>query len=248
MTEIATAGGAGLAISDRIASAVTDRGLVSTALVYAGVLDDAGQRTRAAPLFLAQVHAMVALAIEESCDLVLTVPGFLRESLREMSREHGGPGLPLDTGLTIRAVASSASTRLVIASPFLHESFVAALAPALTTLLSRGGNAVVITRALSGPASRRSDSNVRAVAYLQTAVGASSGRLRICSWDESGLGIHFKVVMADEGLAYVGSANLTPGGTSGHAEAGVLLRGTQVRALSRWLHVVGEELTRRSVT
>ncbi|MGV9812185.1 phospholipase D-like domain-containing protein [Streptomyces cellulosae] len=82
---------------------------------------------------------------------------------------------------------------------------------------------------------------------LREAAGVASGRLKVCPWDESGLGVHFKVVLADDQLAYVGSANLTPGGTEAHAEAGVLLRGKQVKSLSRWLRAVADELTRRSV-
>ncbi|WP_407698288.1 phospholipase D-like domain-containing protein [Streptomyces marianii] len=68
----------------------------------------------------------------------------------------------------------------------------------------------------------------------------------LCRQFSNRVGIHFKVVLADDQLAYIGSANLTPGGTRVHAEAGMLLRGSRVKALSRWLHVVADELTRRS--
>ncbi|WP_159327190.1 phospholipase D-like domain-containing protein [Streptomyces tendae] len=246
-TDIAAAGGTGLEVTTLITNAVIDRRLVSYTLVHAGVLDKAGKLTEAAPLLLAQAHAMVAMSVEEGWELVLTVPAFLKDSLGTMSRNNGGPGLPLDTGRTIREVAESAQTRLVIAAPYLHPSFVVALAPALTTLLEAGGTATVITRALGWSAPNRSDANVEAVSVLREAAGSLSARLKVCSWDENGLGVHFKVVLADDQLAYIGSANLTPGGTGAHAEAGVLLRGTRVRSLSHWLQAVADELTRRSV-
>ncbi|OQQ17501.1 hypothetical protein B0675_10575 [Streptomyces sp. M41(2017)] len=245
--DITAAGGTGPEVTALIANVVTDRRLVSYALIHASVLDEGGQLTKAAPLFLARAHAMVAMSVEDGWELVLTVPAFLKDSLATMSRDNGGPGLPLDTGRTIRLVAESARTHLVIAAPYLHPSLANALAPALATLLAAGGTATLISRALGWAAPDRSDANVEAVAVLREAAGEASGRLKVCSWDESGLGVHFKVVLADDQLAYVGSANLTPGGTEAHAEAGVLLRGKQVRSLSRWLRAVADELTRRSV-
>lgn len=245
-TNIAAAAGTGPEIAALIQDAVVDRRLVSYALVHAGVVDEVGEITQAAPLLLAQAHAMVAMSLEEGWELVLTVPAFLTESLNEMSRDNGGPGLPLDTGRTIRHVAESAQSHLVIAAPYLHPSFAATVAPALSTLTEAGGTGTVITRALGRSAPARSNANVAAVAVLRGAASAAGGRLKVCSWDESGLGIHFKVVLADDQLAYIGSANLTPGGTRAHAEVGMLLRGSRVKALSRWLHVVADELTRRS--
>ena len=51
--------------------------------------------------------------------------------------------------------------------------------------------------------------------------------------------------LADVALAYLGSANLTPGGTAAHTEAGVLLRGDGVDKLAGWLEAVCKELARR---
>ncbi|MGW1169949.1 phospholipase D-like domain-containing protein [Streptomyces sp. NPDC002550] len=247
-TNVAAAAGTALEVSTVIMNAVIDRRLVSYALAHAGILDEEGNLTEGASLLLAQAHAMVAMSVEEGWELVLTVPAFLKDSLSTMSRDNGGPGLPLDTGRTIREVAETAQTRLVIAAPYLHPSFATALAPALTTLLQDGGTATIITRALGWSAPNRSNANVDAVTVLREAAGTARRRLTVCSWDEAGLGVHFKVVLADDRLAYIGSANLTPGGTGAHAEAGVLLRGSRVRSLSRWLQVVADELTRRSVT
>lgn len=52
-------------------------------------------------------------------------------------------------------------------------------------------------------------------------------------------------MVADERMAYIGSANLTPTGTSTHAEAGVLLSGPSVMVLARWLEVVSDALSER---
>ncbi|MFC4118507.1 phospholipase D-like domain-containing protein [Nonomuraea zeae] len=244
-TNFAAAAGTGCEIVELIGSAVTDRRLVLPALIHAGVLDRGGQVTRTAPLLLAQAHAMTAMAVKESWDLVLTVPTFFKATLGEMTRDHGGPGIPLDTGPTIRDVAGQARRRLVIAAPYLHASFIEVLAPHVKVLLKSGGSALVVTRGLSFTSPYRSDYNVEAVAVLREAAGPAIERLFVRSWDENGLGIHFKVVMADSNIAYIGSANLTPGGTSAHAEVGVLLRGTKVSDLARWLEAVAQQLTPR---
>lgn len=246
-TDLAAAAVPGYEVVNCISDAVTDRRLVPLALVHAGILDEAEYKlTPSAPLLLAQTHAMIAMAVEESWDIVLTVPVFLRDAVSHMSREYGGPGVPLDTGRTIRTVAQSAETRLVIAAPYLQTSFASVLAPAVTKLVDAGGSVLVITRALSRSSPERSNSNVAAVRVLRAAAGQARDNVEVCSWDERGIGIHFKVVLADERLAYIGSANLTRGGTAAHAEAGVLLRGTRVRSLSRWLDVVASELNLRS--
>jgi phosphatidylserine/phosphatidylglycerophosphate/cardiolipin synthase-like enzyme len=90
---------------------------------------------------------------------------------------------------------------------------------------------------------------VDAVATLRHAATGKPGRLLVASWEETGLGIHFKVVLAhrENGtrVAYIGSSNLTPGGTLAHAEAGVLADGPQVDALSKWLDLIVCELRRR---
>ncbi|MEW1906177.1 phospholipase D-like domain-containing protein [Streptomyces sp. NPDC086147] len=247
-TDTAAAAGTALEVSAVIMGAVVDQRLVPYALSHAKILDNEGNLTEGAPLLLAQAHAMVAMSVDEGWELVLTVPAFLKESLSTMSRDNGGPGLPLDTGRTIREVAESAQANLLIAAPYLHSSFTTALAPALSTLLRQGGTATIITRALGWSAPNRSNANVKAVAVLREAAGIARDKLTVCSWDETGLGIHFKIVLADDQLGYIGSANLTPGGTGAHAEAGVLLRGSRVRSLSRWLQVVADELTRRSIT
>lgn len=100
---------------------------------------------------------------------------------------------------------------------------------------------------LTAPA--RSSANADAIALLRSVADGKPGRLVVASWEESGLGVHLKVVLGhragDGPVAYIGSSNPTPGGTLGHAETGVLAHGKQVELLSRWLDVTVAEMERR---
>jgi hypothetical protein len=247
---IAAAGGSGRALAESLGARVADRGLVGPTLTYAGVLGEDGSVAAEALVRLGQVEVLLEAAERvwaPGWDLVLTVPGFLRPSLAELVAEHGDGSRPRDTGQVLAEVAAAATSRLVVAAPFLHTAFVAKLAPAVERLLSDGGEVVVITRALSLATANRSSANVDAVALLREA-GVRSGRtVTVRSWEEGSLGVHFKVLLADESLAYLGSANLTPAGAAGHAEAGVLLRGDTVTTLASWLRLVADELGRRAL-
>ena len=149
----------------------------------------------------------------------------------------------------IRETAASAGPLLQIAAPYLHSGFVGLLAPQVERVLDAGGQVQLVTRALSLRAPDRSSANVDAVTLLRNAADGKPGRLLVASWEETGLGIHFKVVLAhrEDGTqtAYIGSSNLTPGGTLAHAEAGVIANGPQVEALSKWLDLTVSELRRR---
>lgn len=230
-----------------IAAAVTDRTLARTTLTFAGVLDPDGNLTTVAPQRLAQAQVLLEVHTDQrqpQWDLVLTVPTFLRTSFTQLAACDPATTV-WQTTPALLEVARSARRRLVIAAPFLHEDFVAVLAPAAKRVLASGGEVVILTRALSFSAPQRSSANVNAVAALRD-VAAEAGRsLTVRSWEESGLGLHFKVLLADDSLAYLGSANLTPGGAAGHAEAGVLVQGSGVRGLAGWLDAVADEFARR---
>lgn len=99
-------------------------------------------------------------------------------------------------------------------------------------------------------APQTSSANVEAVEQLRAdaepaTAGAAAGRMRVCSWEERGLGLHFKAVVAAGRRAYLGSSNFTPGGTAGHAEGGVLLDSSRVQLLESWLLAVADELDER---
>lgn len=227
-----------------LSAGVTDGNLVRSALTHAEVLDVAGDCTPGAAVRLAQAQVLTEAA-EDRWELVLTVPGFLRQSLADLVAGNGDRSRPRETQPTLVEVAKTAREHLLIAAPFLDVEFVRALAVPLQRLLQSGGAVTVITRALSLTAPERSSANVDAVALLRQVAERAGRPIAVRSWEESGLGVHFKVIVADHRQAYLGSANLTRGGTAAHAEAGVLLRGPQVVNLSRWLTAVADELARR---
>jgi phosphatidylserine/phosphatidylglycerophosphate/cardiolipin synthase-like enzyme len=247
----ADAGADAATLLAQLQAAVVDTGLAATVLTYAGVLDANGRLTGAAATRLAQAAVLVeatqdAERRQDRWQLVLTVPGFLRDALEASVAEHGDAMRPIETTRAVLEVAAAAHSRLLLAAPFLHEQFVRQLIPAVERVLSTSGEVVVITRALSFAAPDRSSANMAAVDGLRAAAAhVTAGRLVVRSWEESGLGIHFKVVLADARLAYLGSANPTPAGTAGHAEAGVLLHGPGVAGLARWLDAVCLELAHR---
>jgi hypothetical protein len=245
----AAADGDGSAVASLLSDAVTDRFLVRQTLVRCGVLTDSGRLEPLGVVRLGQAAAILESETESGFRLVLTVPSFLRPSLEQFVKEHGDAARPLETITAIREVAASAGPRLQIAAPYLHTGFITLLAPQVERVLNAGGQVQLVTRALSLKAQDRSSANLDAVTLLRHAADGNPGRLLVASWEETGLGIHFKVVLAhrENGTqaAYIGSSNLTPGGTLAQAEAGVLAEGPQVDALSRWLDLTVDELRRR---
>lgn len=232
-----------------IQAAVEDGRLVGPVLRFAGVLDERGGLGRDAAVRVGQ--ALVLLEAREQVwspgwELLVTVPDFLRESYSNWV--EGGSavlGPVRETGQALLEVASTARSRLIVASPFLHAGFVEGLVPALRQVLAGGGEVLLLTRALSWGAPERSSANVEAVQVLRGAASEATsqgGRLVVRSWEGSRLGIHFKAVVADDAWAYLGSANLTTAGASVHAEMGALLRGKSVGTLAGWLRLVAAEL------
>ena len=236
------------AMRDAIVAAVTDPQLVDATLRYAGVTDHDGLLTAQARVRLGQAAVLLEVAADPATprwDLVLTVPGFLQGALAAFAADHGDGAVPRQTGQAMLEVSRTARRRLIIAAPFLHAEFTAMLAADVERVLSDGGEVLILTRALSLASPYRSSANIDAVETLRAAAMAGGRALTVRSWEETGLGVHFKVLVADDTVAYLGSANLTPGGAAGHAEAGVLVRGGAVTTLRRWLQLVAGELSRR---
>jgi phosphatidylserine/phosphatidylglycerophosphate/cardiolipin synthase-like enzyme len=237
------------AVISLLSGAVRDRFLVWPTLVRCGVLTESGRLEHLGVTRLGQAAVLMESESESEFRLVLTVPGFLRPSLEQFVSEHGDAARPLETMTAIRETAASAGPRLQIAAPYLHTGFVGLLAPQVERVLDAGGQVQLVTRALSAKAPDRSSANVDAVKLLRQVADGKPGRLQVASWEETGLGIHFKVVLAhrESGrrAAYIGSSNLTPGGTLAQAEVGVLAEGPQVDALSKWLDLTVDELRRR---
>jgi len=216
-----------------------DPGIASSCLRYAGVLDMDGKQLAGARDRLIELRTLIAMqrGPANRWAPVMTVPPFLRQALPE--------GTVRETLTVFRRLVTGARHRLVIASPFLDSGF-AALVPAIARLIGGGGHCLLVTRDLldEGPAGR----NRQIVNRLRSAVAAEEdreGRLEIVSWEEGGLGIHMKVLVADSGAAYVGSANLTWGGLGDHAEIGVYLEGPPVAEIERLIEAVAVTLRER---
>lgn len=246
--QLADDGATGQGLVAELAAAVTDARLAAPTLRFAGVVDDSGGVTAVAPVRLAQAEILIEAADRTwspGWELVLTVPGFLRGAFGRLQAGSGGSRGPRETAVALTEVAAAAQRRLVVAAPFLHTGFVARLVPAVERVLSGGGQVVVVTRALSVTGPVRSSANEAAVATLRAAGDRAGHPVVVRSWEEGALGVHFKVVVADDTVAYLGSANLTPAGAGAHAEVGALVRGDQVGVLGAWLDLVADELGRR---
>ena len=235
-----------------VTASVEDGSLVGPVLRFAGILDERGGLGLHAAVRLGQALVLIEAreqVWEPGWELLVTVPDFLRETYASWVEGAGSKtGGVRETGQALLEVASSAQSRLIVASPYLQAEFIGGLVPALHNVLSGGGEVLVLTRALSGHAPERSWANVEAVQVLRDAAAeatAGGGRLIVRSWEELQLGLHFKVVIADDSWAYLGSANLTTHGAGKHAEAGALLRGESVETLAAWLRLVGDVLGER---
>ncbi|MFI8927678.1 phospholipase D-like domain-containing protein [Streptomyces sp. NPDC053474] len=230
----------------RLAASVVDKPLASGVLCHAGVVDESSRLLPTAVVRLAQAEALVEALCENQCDLVVTVPAFLRSALSELVSERPAVHRPRETSETLVGLAREAKKRLVIAAPFLHRDLMGSLLPHVRRLLASGGDVLLITRALTSPGGRQSRANLEAVQVLTKGTMRHRERLTIRSWEEPTLGIHCKVMIADGRVAYLGSANMTVHGTSAHAEVGVLLKGPQVSVLSLWLDQISGVLEERS--
>jgi hypothetical protein len=169
---------------------LSEPALIGPVLSFAEIL--AGP-ARSAPLTdVARLRASAAQALlaarqADRWELVLTVPGFLRERLDALAG-LAGSARPRQTATVLTDVAASATAELIIAAPYLHTGFVQFLVEPVTRLLERGGTVLVLTRALSLRAPKASSANVEAVEMLSTAGAGAPSRLCVCSWEARGLG------------------------------------------------------------
>lgn len=236
----------GQALVVRISAAVHDDGLIVPCLALAGIVDSAtGVICPGAVVPAAQLVAVVEAHVSaDHWQLALTVPTFVRAAFTGMVASLPPMLRPIETVPAMHTVAASVRDRLILAAPYLHPTFVSTFVPHVTRTVEAGGTVVLLTRALSALSAQHSRANVEALQTLRAGV-RNHERLIVRSWEEDGLGVHLKAVVADEHMAYIGSANLTLTGASAHAEAGVLLSGPGVMVLARWLEVVYSALGER---
>lgn len=224
---------AGTGTPDAAMQVIGGGDLVRPALRYAGLLDADGRWTPDARDRLLRLEGAVAVMVSgvDRWLPVMTVPAYLRGAL---------PGGRVDeTFPAIRDLIAGAGRRVVMASPFLDAGF-EQLIPAITRFLVNGGQFLLITRDLVNPASP----NARVVAVLRAAC-ASNRNLEVVSWEEEGLGLHMKALVADARQAYVGSANFTWGGLGQHAELGIRLEGPAVAEIEHLLDGLATALRSR---
>lgn len=217
-----------------LSSLFPDSDLARSCLEEARVLEPDGHFSHEAVDRLLELRVLLTIRSEERDDWepVLTLPPFLRPMFDDER--------VLETPAVLRQLILDATDSLIIASPFLDAGF-RPLISGITRLLEDGGRCLLLTRGLldPGPSGR----NRSPIKDLRARIsGDESDRLRIVSWEGSGLGIHMKVLVVDEARAYVGSANLTYGGLGDHAEVGVLVSGPSVGNLATLMRTIADKI------
>jgi hypothetical protein len=139
---------------------------------------------------------------EPDVSLVFTVPAFLSGAFDAFSSKTTVVRVER-TAAVVSTVAATARSSLTIAAPFLAAVAFEQLVPQARRVLDSGGVVAVITRALSPRSPEPAQSNIAAVEALRQVASGRPGRLRVSSWEEAGLGVHLKTVVADNTDAYL---------------------------------------------
>lgn len=206
--------------------------LAAAALLRAGVIGESGALVLTARETLLRTQGIVAerLKPHDTWHEVATVPAYLRPHVDLRTFTETLPSL--------LELVAKARSQLIIASPFLDTGF-GHLLPRLQTFSAQGGSLLVITRELTRNDSRNS-TIVRELRRI-----CAKGKLAVASWEDEGLGLHIKALVADGRRAYVGSANFTWGGIGQQAELGVLLEGPSVSRIAIYLQELADALRSR---
>ncbi len=167
-------------------------------------------------------------------ELIATLP---KDLPLERSAEYSI--FPLSAALHRLIVESE--KEIVILSPFFEKRGFEFLASALLSAARRGVNTTIISRKLEDTDSP----NFKTISAFvrRAAAEGQRGRFRIYEYledsdDNGGVAFHAKVMLADERVAYIGSANLTGRGMADRLEIGVLLRGPVVRIVGYLVRAV----------
>jgi phosphatidylserine/phosphatidylglycerophosphate/cardiolipin synthase-like enzyme len=233
-------------IGETASAAGIDARLMALAAAHAGITapDDSTLTLADLSAIGGALEILVDTRREPDVSLVFTVPAFLAAAFDAFSSKS--PVVRAErTGAVVSAVATGARSSLTIAAPFLATVAVDGLLPSARRVLDGGGVVTVVTRALSPRSPEPARANITAIDALRNAAASRPGRLRVSSWEEDGLGVHLKAVVADDADAYLGSANLTGPGQLGHAEAGVRLPPRLAGPLAEWLRLLADALDAR---
>lgn len=233
-------------IRQTASAAGIDPRLMTLAAAHAGItaIDDSTLTVAELSAIGGALEILVEARNEPDVSLVFTVPAFLATAFDAFTSRT--PVVRAErTEAVVSAVAAAARSSLTIAAPFLATAAVDTLVQPAMRVLDTGGVVTVVTRALSPRSPEPAHANISAVDALRKAAAGRPGRLRVSSWEEDGLGVHLKAVVADDRNAYLGSANLTGQGQLGHAEAGVRLPPRLARPLAEWLGLLADALDSR---
>lgn len=140
------------------------------------------------------------------------------------------PGVRRTTGETIVGLINGAELRLCFAAPYVDPGGVATIMDAVVAATSRGVMVEIFDPPNWAPAGA-------ALHGLQTHIRSSGDprHLLIRRAAPDAPWAHLKVVVADDRVAYLGSANITEAGLMRNLELGVLITGDDVAAIKRLL-------------
>lgn len=171
-----------------------------------------------------------SVTVAEPWDLVASLP----------------PGASLPAGLryttaeTLAHLVMGARRSLRLAAPFIDRSGLSFLGDALAAATQRGVALEILLPTRSTHADDALDELRETIRMSGSITRFSVSRLRYdAPW------AHLKVLTSDTSSAYIGSANVTGAGLTGHnLELGVLVRGPAVSVVERVLDLFREQLSR----
>lgn len=171
-------------------------------------------------------------------EVAVTMPMAPSRLAEQLPAAAGRPGGFLPTPTAFLRVAESARSRLVVMTPFINRSGF----EWLQLIFRAAGERVQKIVVLRDAAPHAIDLSVHHADWLR-ALGVSVMEYSIAHATESGRALpietfHAKIVLADERLAYVGSANVLGSGDGTSLEAGVLIDGTAALQLARLVDAV----------
>jgi len=181
--------------------------------------DDVWDVQRAASVAVALELAADSFQLVETTETwapVATLPHSLLNLLRP-------PAMRQTTGVLLELI-DSACDEVLLASPYVDQPAVRAIASALLDARRKG----VDVRVITSPGRAQGFASFATQVESCRAVKITEVRTEI-----SPLGSHAKVLVVDRQRAYVGSANLTAAGLERNIEVGVEIKGVQVRELAR---------------
>ncbi len=154
---------------------------------------------------------------------VVTLPPEIRDGLPTIL----ALAIP-ETISALKTIIDGADHELFIVAAFAHEEGAKLLAPGIASATKRGVKVSLVTQPPGG--TYQPQTAIQAIRDSVTALG-DSRRLDIRYFNLLERNLHAKVFIADKAVAYVGSANLTGHALIRNIEAGVIIKGCEVKPL-----------------